>query len=332
MKTDSDSSRFAQQMEQYLERTVGRVEHPLLRSAAEHLCAAQARSPGAKRVRPRLVWAFGRCMERVPEEEGLLRVAVAAELIHSASLLHDDVVDQGEIRRGRPTVNTRWGNAAAVLAGDMLLTQALSELPASPAGLAQTAVECVASMTEAAMSEVEARGRLDLTTAHWRKIAAGKTGALFAWCGRAAAQVGGDERAADHLARCGSGLGVAFQLADDLIDLMGWSSGKDSCSDLRNQEVSYPLLAAAEIPELREAIETLWAEGCPTARVAAVGQQIAASDVTAHAIGECERELDQALAALGPYRSSPGGQQIIQWSELLRARIPRLPVPGEMGS
>lgn len=326
-----EANEFAERMEQYLARSVGQIDHALLRSAAEHLCLARTRHPGAKRVRPRLVWAFGHCLEQAPEEESLLKVAVAAELIHSASLLHDDVVDQGQTRRGRPTVNTRWGNGAAVLAGDMLLTQALSELSPEPPSLARTAVETVAAMTEAAMAEVEARGHLELTTAHWRSIAAGKTGALFAWCGSAVAQLGGDELASGHLARCGCGLGRAFQLADDLIDLVGWSSGKDGCADLKNREVSYPLLAAAEIPALREAIEGLWAAGSPADQLAVVGQQIAASSVTARAIRECEGELDQALDALGPYRSSAGGQQILQWSELLRKRIPRPPSSDSLG-
>lgn len=317
-------------MEQYLARTLGQIDHALLRSAAEHLCLERTRHPGAKRVRPRLVWAFAHCLERVPEEEDLLRVAVSAELIHSASLLHDDVVDQGQTRRGRPTANTRWGNAAAVLAGDMLLTRALSGLPSAPGSLASSAVETVAAMTEAAMAEVEARGHLELTTVHWQSIAAGKTGALFAWCGSAAAQLGGDERAVDCLARCGSGLGRAFQLADDLIDLEGWSSGKDGCADLRNQEVSYPLLAAAEIPELRKAIEGLWAAGCPEEQLAEVGRQIAQSAVTARALREFEQEVDLALEALGPYRQSVGGQQIQKWSELLRARVPRSAKPDSL--
>ena len=96
-----------------------------LLNAGRHLCIGS----GGKRVRPTMVRLFG--LAAGAPEVGLLNVAVAAEMVHSASLLHDDVVDAGMYRRGRPTVNALWGNIVAVMGGDLLLTLALDSSPGS---------------------------------------------------------------------------------------------------------------------------------------------------------------------------------------------------------
>src|SRR5262249_52640390 len=152
--------------------------------------------------------------------------AVCAELIHSASLLHDDVVDAGMYRRGRPTVNARWGNIAAVMTGDILLTTAMAKLVAIDQRITQAALATVAGLTRAAVAEVEARGDLALPLEHLRAIAEGKTGALFAWCGIAAAVLAEDLDAQRRFAAFGRRLGVAFQIADDILDLTGLDQGK----------------------------------------------------------------------------------------------------------
>ena len=186
------------------------VKGDTLMEAARHLCIGT----GGKRARPLLVRLFGGAVGVGPER--LVDVAVAAEMIHSASLLHDDVVDASALRRARPTVNARWGNIVAVMSGDLILSTALFRLAQLDARLGQTSLAVVTEMTRAAIAEVEARGNLSLSLERLRYIAEGKTGSLFGWCGSAAATLAGTPEAAERFDRFGRRLGVAFQIADDI--------------------------------------------------------------------------------------------------------------------
>jgi len=149
-------------------------------------------------------------------QEHLVEVAVAAELIHSASLLHDDVVDTGMFRRGRPTVNARWGNTVAVMSGDLLLSTALGRLKRMDPRVMHEAVATVVDMTRSAIVEVESRGDLGLPPDRLRFIHEGKTGSLFGWSGAAAAILAGNDDAAQRFSMFGRRLGIAFQIADDI--------------------------------------------------------------------------------------------------------------------
>jgi heptaprenyl diphosphate synthase len=270
-------------------------------------------------VRPRLVEMLGRAVGAPPS--ALVDVAVAAELIHSGSLLHDDVIDEGRVRRGRPTANARWGNTAAVLAGDLCLTRAFVQLHPHPRILMTEAVDTIAAMARAAMLEAEARGRLDLGDEPWRDMVEGKTGALFAWCGRSAARLADDADAVDRFTRFGMHLGVAFQLADDCRDLVGGSK-KDRFSDIRNREPSYPILrAVAEAESLHRRVERAWAQEQVHPEVAAaLGEAILKTDVVEHTIGCIRAEVDEAIDALGDHASAPGCSEAVWWARGLVRR------------
>jgi heptaprenyl diphosphate synthase len=284
------------------------VQQDLLQRAAQHLCFA-----GGKRARPRLTQLFGQAAGA--PEEPLVAVAVAGELIHAASLLHDDVVDEGTIRRGRPTVNAVWGNTVAVLTGDLVLSLALAGLRPLPAVLMVEAVELIAAMTRASLLEVQTRGRLDLGFARWREVAVGKTGELFAWCGRGAAHLAGDAEARERFARCGRHLGVAFQLADDLKDLHE-GSGKDRFSDIHSRTPSYPLLVAVEASaRVREGLLGAWHEPqMHPAEVQELGEAVLQTKADAETLERLFAEVDAALEALGPYRRRPGGAELADWA------------------
>src|SRR5262249_39891466 len=158
-----------------------------LLNAGRHLCIGS----GGKRVRPTMVHLFG--LAAGAPETGLLNVAGAAELVHSARPLPDDAVAAGLYPRGRPTVNALWGNVVAVMGGDLLLTLALDELTGLDREVTFAAVRTVAEMTRATIGEVEARGDLDLPVDRFRSIMEGKTGALFGFCGSSAARLAGRE-------------------------------------------------------------------------------------------------------------------------------------------
>lgn len=288
----------------------------VLYTAADHCSSAS----GAKRGRPRLVAAFGHCI--ASDDEQLVSIAVAGELIHAASLVHDDVIDDGTVRRGVPTVNALWSNLTAVLTGDLMFSLAFAELADSPRAVMNAAVDVLREMSCAAIDEADARGRLDLSLEQWRSIAEGKTGALFGWCGKAVGLCVADADAAARFDRCGRKLGVAFQLADDLKDLIA-PGGKDRFQDIRNQNPSFPLLWAFHHDDtIRSAFEAAWAK--PEMSDADV-ERLGAMVLTSAAIGEAKAALDAqnqaALQELGPYQDTVGGREIASWSSALTAII-----------
>ena len=184
---------------------------PQLAAAAEHLCKAQ----GAKRARPKLAYYFGISIDS--DLDLLADVAVTAEFIHGASLLHDDVIDDGKIRRGNPTVNVVWDNLTAVLAGDLLLSESIKGLRRCPRVIAQEALDIVSEMTRATMLESHLRGSTSINKQQWIYIARGKTASMFRWCGRSAAFLGGSPEAAEHFRLFGDHFGIAFQMAEKEI-------------------------------------------------------------------------------------------------------------------
>ena len=194
METAPDLSEFLSRVEDYLELALtadrtdgsGALDGDILIGAGRHLCIGG----GGKRIRPLMVRLFADACGAPTDH--LVEIGVAAELVHSASLLHDDVVDGGMFRRGRPTVNARWGNIVAVMTGDLLLTIALTRLSAVDSSLTQELIGTVAEMTRAAIAEVEARGDLSVSMNQLRSICEGKTGSLFAWCGIAPALLARD--------------------------------------------------------------------------------------------------------------------------------------------
>lgn len=293
-----------------------REDGSVLGEAGRRLCCAA----GAKRLRPRLVEIFGHALH-VPRD-ALLDLATTAELIHAASLLHDDVIDAADERRGVPTANASWGNLVAVLAGDLVLSTSLLRLERHPVPVRREALETVQAMTRAAALEAEARGRADLDLARWREIAEGKTGMLFRWCGRGPALLAGDAAAAACFGDYGLQLGVAFQIADDLADLVADGTGKPRFADLRTRNVSLPiLLGAREDPELAREVAALWANGRPPEPdISRVGGLLLSTAAPADCAERLSRELDDALSALGPYACLPELATLLHHTEQLRQR------------
>lgn len=287
----------------------------VLGAAARHLCL----SSDAKRARPYLVHLFGRAVGADPE--GLAALAVAAECIHTASLLHDDVIDEGKERRNRPTANAVWGNLAAVLSGDLVLIQALQGIRDLPRPITDEALDVIAVMTRAALLEALGRGDASLSTDDWRRIARGKTGALLSWCGRSAALLAGAPAAADRFGRCGMHLGVAYQLADDLRDLTA-GDGKTALADIRSGNPSFAVLYAASVaPDLRRHLQTAWAcRPLCDAQVHELAQAVLDTGAAEATLAEIDREAEAAMDALGPWLDHPSGEDIARWARLLLYR------------
>jgi octaprenyl-diphosphate synthase len=187
----------------------------MLAQAERHLLGSTA----AKRVRPRFLLACGALLDVPP---ALLEdLACAVELIHTATLLHDDIVDGATERRKLPSVNKAFGVEVAVLAGDGLLGQALLLFADSPrpGEAVKVAAQTVSVMAEAVVLEIELHDDANATADEMLSIADGKTGALFALCGYLAGLAANDLAAAERLAHVGRLMGRVFQIKDDIDDL-----------------------------------------------------------------------------------------------------------------
>jgi octaprenyl-diphosphate synthase len=196
-----------------------------------------------KRLRPALLLLTAKACGKVTDAHRTL--AAAVEMIHTATLVHDDVLDEADLRRHLPTVNAEWGNKVSILLGDMLFTHAFH----LTSTVNRRACELIGAATNRVcageLRQVSERGNLTLSEADYFGIIEGKTAALTECCGRLGAlYAGATEDAATRLASFGRNLGLAFQIADDLLDLTGTEekTGKTLGSDLAQQKLTLPVI------------------------------------------------------------------------------------------
>ncbi|MFY9582921.1 MAG: polyprenyl synthetase family protein [Candidatus Acidiferrales bacterium] len=203
---------------------------------------------GGKRLRPALLLlSAGACSYRGPSA---IRLGAVVELIHSATLIHDDVIDGADTRRGRPSANSRWGNHMSVLAGDWLYMQSFEmALRERNFKILDILIQLTQNMVEGELIQLTKLGRIDLTEHDALALATRKTACLFSGCARLGAVLGrhgdGVEQA---LAEYGRNAGLAFQLVDDLLDFTASPQklGKPVLSDLKEGKVTLPLIYALE--------------------------------------------------------------------------------------
>ena len=216
-------------------------EVPLIPELAGHLIAG-----GGKRMRPMLTLACARLLEYGgTRHHGL---AASVEFIHTATLLHDDVVDGSGLRRGRRTANIIWGNPASVLVGDFLFSRAF-ELMVEDGSLRVLRILSNASavIAEGEVNQLTAQRRIETGEERYLDIIGAKTAALFAAACRIAAVVAERSDAVEEaLDAYGRNLGIAFQLVDDAIDYVsdGATMGKDNGDDFRDGKVTLPVILA----------------------------------------------------------------------------------------
>lgn len=222
-----------------LDRMQSRI--PLIPELAGHLIAG-----GGKRMRPMLTLACAELLQYPGNRH--YKLAAAVEFIHTATLLHDDVVDQSGLRRGRRTANIIWGNSASVLVGDFLFSRSF-ELMVEDGSLKVLKILANASavIAEGEVSQLTAQRRIETDENHYLEIIGAKTAALFAAACRIAAVVAERDDAQEQaLDAYGRNLGIAFQLVDDAIDYEsdGATMGKDAGDDFRDGKVTLPVILA----------------------------------------------------------------------------------------
>jgi octaprenyl-diphosphate synthase len=199
---------------------------------------------GGKRLRPALLLLAAKAVGEVTPDH--LTLAAVIEMIHTATLVHDDVLDEATLRRHQATVNARWDNEASVLLGDYLFTHAFYLASTTNSTFACRTIGRATNITcEGEMRQLAAAGQLDLGEQKYLAIIEAKTAELCSCACRLGAHYAGAEtQAEDALARYGRSLGVAFQITDDLLDLVGTESatGKSLGTDLEKRKATLPLI------------------------------------------------------------------------------------------
>ena len=285
---------------------------------------------GGRRLRPALVVcsAIAACGHEATSER-VIDAATAIELLHLASLYHDDVLDAAMVRRGQPSANALWGNHAAVLGGDVLLAHAYR----LAAGLGDAELgrfaDTVAALCSGQIAESSAQFDAARDLAHYHASIHGKTAALLAtscWIG--ASTAGAAMPTAEALACFGSELGVAFQIVDDVLDLYGYGlqAGKPAGSDLRAGVFTLPVLIALQRdPGLGE----LLVEGIDAEGIAAVAERVRAVGADALAIEHAIDRLQVAFAQLcDPSLLPDGVRLLLRIGELVFEPLRRLGYAG----
>jgi octaprenyl-diphosphate synthase len=292
------------------------------RDAIEHLIGS-----GGKRLRPLLTLLSARAAGGAAESAA--GCAVAAELVHSATLLHDDVIDDGRVRRGRPAARVLWGNTISVLSGDLLLVTALRQMEHSAPSQARIElIDTMGALVEGEVIQLDHRGRLDLDAESYERIIQRKTASLFRWCARAGGHAaGGGEAQIEALGRFGHHVGMAFQLRDDVLDLWGDDArtGKALAADLVEGKLTLPVIIAMERePGIREVLRRLaqpehgdLQRDRDRARVVASAQTCGGLEATHERMAQ---ELAAAREALAPLPGSEAARLLGSVADALHVR------------
>jgi octaprenyl-diphosphate synthase len=275
---------------------------PRIPQVTAHLVEA-----GGKRLRPMLTLAAARlCGYSGPYH---VHLAATVEFIHTATLLHDDVVDESERRRGRPTANLLWDNKSSVLVGDYLFARAF-QLMVEPGSLRVLDILANASATIAEGEVLQLTAAQDLATTEdiYLQVVRGKTAALFSAATEAGGVIAGASDAqVQALFTYGDALGVAFQIVDDLLDYGGSAAaiGKNIGDDFRERKLTLPVIKAVALAD--EAERAFWV------RVIERGQQ-------------AEGDLEQAMAIMARHGAMEAARaDALAWAQAAQEALTALP-------
>jgi heptaprenyl diphosphate synthase len=248
-RLDEDLSR----VEGELRRAVT-AEDPFLTEVAGHLVQA-----GGKRLRPALVLATA--LTGVPDvTHEVVLGGVSVELVHLGSLYHDDVMDEAEVRRGVQSVNARWGNLVAILAGDFLLARASEIAAGLGTEVAALLAATIGRLCEGQIGELQSAFNVERSEDSYLAAIAGKTATLMSTACRVGALTAGMPRAdVDALTSLGRAFGMVFQIVDDILDLVGTDEelGKPSGHDMVEGVYTLPVIRALGTPDAGDELRTL---------------------------------------------------------------------------
>ncbi|WP_373636815.1 polyprenyl synthetase family protein [Yoonia sp. BS5-3] len=312
MSLDAAATKPHEQLAAFLADDLNAVNDMIrARMASEHApripeVTAHLVEAGGKRLRPMLTLAAARlCGYEGPYH---VHLAATVEFIHTATLLHDDVVDESSQRRGRPTANLLWDNTSSVLVGDYLFARSFQLMVETGSiRVLDILANASATIAEGEVLQLTAASDLATTEETYIQIVRGKTAALFS----AAMEVGGEIAEQDAATKqalydYGDALGIAFQIVDDLLDYGGTSAtGKNVGDDFRERKLTLPVIRA--VAQADETEKAFWV------RTIQKGKQE-------------DGDLDQAITLLAKYEAMESTRQdAIAWAEKAKAALERCP-------
>jgi octaprenyl-diphosphate synthase len=299
------------QVERVLSQSL-RNQHARVAQVVDH-----ARHYRGKRLRPALLLMAAKACGRVAHAH--LVLAAVVEMIHTATLVHDDVLDEADTRRHARTVNAEWGNKVSILFGDMLFTHAFHLTSTVDGRACRLIGEATNRVCAGELRQVAERGNLHLTEADYFAMVEGKTAALTEVCGRlGAVYAGASEAVADRLAAYGRHLGIAFQVADDLLDLTGdeATAGKTLGTDLDQQKLTLPVIHAlshlppAEANDARDLLKN----GASRSTIAAILERTNSVGYARRRAEEFSRNARTALDGLPRSECRTILEQLTDWA------------------
>jgi len=275
-------------------------------------------SPG-KLIRPSLILLVSNACGK-STEENTLKYAAAAELTHMATLIHDDINDRSDNRRGKPATYREYGVKKALTTGDMMLVKAMSLFDSNPK-LLQSIIDMGSSLADSEFLQYNHKYDLDIIEQEYYQVISGKTAAFLSECARTgaiAAQV--SDELIEEMARFGQLYGMAFQIADDLIDLLGSEkvSGKTAMRDLSEGIITLPTILAMRDVKLGNKIRGKIKKGAPLDEVRELILKTEAIDDCKLIIGDY---VDEAIDCLGILPDSPYRQSLIDLTRLNQTRL-----------
>jgi len=312
-------------VEEALRKTLAEADSELLSATANYLLAA-----GGKRFRPMLALLSGYFGD--PTDPRLIPACVALELVHVATLYHDDVIDEAESRHGVPAANVRWDNTVAILTGDYLFARA-SEVGADLGpDVCRILAQTIATLCDGQIREVDASRRLDQTEERYVEVIRRKTGALIATSCRLGAMMSdAPAEAVEILDDFGGSLGLAFQLSDDIMDLTSsqLELGKEPGVDLKEGVYTLPVLYALEHSGHREELARILATGVDGELLDRALEIVTEGDAIRHARAAVRDEVGRAVGLARRLPEGPAQHALIQLARFLAARCGAEEVAGE---
>lgn len=276
------------------------------------LPAASILFANGKRLRPVLLLNICKMLGKVKREACYL--AAAVELVHTASLIHDDIIDEADIRRGVPSINRKWGSKVAVLVGDLLVAKAAKlVLKWGNRKILSLIADAVEKMSKGEALELALRGKKDITEREYLRVIYLKTASLFATAARIGAIVGGANKEQERLLYLyGKNIGLAFQITDDILNITSDEEvmGKPTVSDIKGGNMTLPYILLLKERGLRELLnlEDRW------------GERIKESKALEKARKKAEGYILRAKSYLSAFPPSPAKEAVLKLSDFVILR------------
>jgi heptaprenyl diphosphate synthase len=310
-------------VEEALRKAIAEPGSELLATTSEYLLAA-----GGKRIRPMLTLLSGYFGD--PTDPRLVPASVALELVHVATLYHDDVIDEAGSRHGVPSANARWDNTVAILTGDYLFAKASEISTELGPEVCRILAQTIAVLCDGQIREVDSSRRLDQTEPRYLEVIRRKTGALIATSCRLGGMMSdADPVHVEVLDGFGASLGLAFQLSDDIMDLTSsqLELGKEPGVDLKEGVYTLPVLHALRRSPDREELARILSAGAHGELLDRALAIITAADSIEHARDAVRQEVDRAVGLAERLPEGPAQHALVQLARYLSARcgadIPR---------